>query len=63
MQVRVETARFSEVFARYQILAATNIFLETLGVSSGTGSGEAEREQFDYGPPVEAELQRRVYPE
>ena len=62
-QVRLETARFSEVFARYQILAATNNFLDSLGVAAGAGSGEREREQYDYGPPVEAELQRRVYPE
>ncbi|MEM9085895.1 MAG: TolC family protein [Pseudomonadota bacterium] len=61
-QVRLETARFSEMFARYQILAATNTFLTSLGVEGGTGSGENERERFDYGPPVEAELQRRVYP-
>ncbi|MBD2841206.1 TolC family protein [Erythrobacter rubeus] len=61
-QVRLETARFSETFARYQILAATNNFLDALGVSPGTGAGEEERARFDYGPPVEAELQRRVYP-
>lgn len=62
-QVRLETARFSEVFARYQILAATNNFLDSLNISAGTGSGENERDRFEYGPPVEAELQRRVYPE
>ena len=62
-QVRLETARFSETFARYQILAATNTFLDSLGATPGSGSGERERERFDYGPPVEAELQRRVYPE
>ncbi|MEM6828448.1 MAG: agglutination protein, partial [Pseudomonadota bacterium] len=61
-QVRLETARFSEMFARYQILAATNTFLTSIGVQGGAGSGENERERFDYGPPVEAELQRRVYP-
>ncbi|MEP3051004.1 MAG: TolC family protein [Erythrobacter sp.] len=60
-QVRLETARFSEIFARYQILAATNNFLDALSVAPGAGSGSNEREQFDYGPPVEAELQRRVY--
>lgn len=61
-QVRLETARFSEVFARYQILAATNNFLDALGMAPGTGAGEDERARFEYGPPVEAELQRRVYP-
>ena len=62
-QVRLETARFSEVFARYQVLAATNRFLDSLSIAPGTGAGETERERFDYGPPVPAELQRRVYPE
>lgn len=62
-QVRLETARFSEIFARYQILAATNAFIDALGVAPGAGAGENERERFEYGPPVEAELQRRVYPE
>ncbi len=61
-QVRLETARFSEIFARYQILAATNNFIDALGVAPGAGAGETERERFDYGPPVEAELHRRVYP-
>ncbi|MDJ0642094.1 MAG: TolC family protein [Erythrobacter sp.] len=61
-QVRLETARFSEIFARYQILAATNNFLDALTISPGAGSGEEERARFDYGPPVDAELQRRVYP-
>ena len=61
-QVRLETARFSEIFARYQVLASTNGFLDAVGVAAGIGSGENERARFDYGPPVEAELQRRVYP-
>ncbi len=61
-QVRLETARFSEIFARYQILAATNNFLDALTISPGAGSGEDERARFEYGPPVDAELQRRVYP-
>ena len=61
-QVRLETARFSELFARYQILAATNSFLDSMDLEPGTGSGETERVRFEYGPPIEAELQRRVYP-
>jgi len=61
-QVRLETARFSQIFAQYQALAATNSFLDALNVAPGTGAGETEREQFQYGPPVPAELQRRVYP-
>ena len=62
-QVRRETARFSELFAQYQVLAATNNFLNALNVVPGTGAGAAERERFNYGPPVPAELQRRRYPE
>ncbi|WP_234030170.1 TolC family protein [Erythrobacter mangrovi] len=62
-QVRLETARFSQLFAQYQTLAATNTFLEALKLAPGAGAGSAERERFDYGPPVPAELQRRVYPQ
>jgi adhesin transport system outer membrane protein len=61
-QVRLETARFSELFAQYQTLAATNLLLNALGVEPGTGAGETERQQFGFGPPVPAELQRRVNP-
>jgi adhesin transport system outer membrane protein len=61
-QVRLETARFSQLFAQYQALAATNKFLTALNIAPGTGAGEMEREQFNYGPSDPAELQRRVYP-
>ncbi len=61
-QVRLETARFSQVFAQYQTLAATNQFLQALQLAPGAGAGETERAQFNYGPEVPAELQRRVYP-
>lgn len=61
-QVRRETARFSETFAEYQVLAATNQFLDALGLAPGAGAGMQERERFDYGPSVEAELQRRRDP-
>lgn len=62
VQVRLESARFSEIFAQYQVLAATNRFLTALSVPPHYGAGEAERERFDYGPSVPAELQGRVYP-
>lgn len=62
VQVRLETARFSEMFARYQTLAATNRFLETMNIAPGAGAGENERERFDYGPPRPAETQYRTYP-
>ncbi len=62
-QVRRETARFSELFAQYQVLAATNSFLNALKIAPGTGSGTTERERFNYGPSKPAELERRRYPE
>lgn len=62
-QVRLETARFSQMFAEYQTLAATNRFLQALELAPGAGAGETERAQFNYGPEVPAELQRRVYPD
>lgn len=61
-QVRRETSRFSEMFAAYQVLAATNNFLENLSVAPGAGSGMQERERFEYGPSVPAELDRRRNP-
>ena len=61
-QVRLETARFSQLFAQYQVLASTNDFLSALNIAPGTGSGETEREEYNFGPSVPAELQRRVYP-
>lgn len=61
-QVRRETARFSEIFAQYQVLASTNNFLTALNVAPGAGAGMAERERFNYGPPMPAELQRRRDP-
>lgn len=62
-QVRRETSRFSELFAQYQVLAATNRFLEALNVAPGAGAGMMERDRFDYGPSEPAELQRRRYPD
>lgn len=61
-QVRLETARFSETFATYQILAATNQFLDALSLEPGAGAGMEERERFDYGPSAPAELHRRRSP-
>ena len=61
-QVRRETSRFSEIFAQYQILAATNRFLEAMSIAPGTGAGKNERERFDYGPSKEAETYYRRYP-
>ena len=59
-QVRLETTRFSQLFAQYQTLAAVNGLLDAMNIAPGAGAGETEREQFDYGPPAPAELERRV---
>ena len=61
-QVRLETARFSAMFARYQTLAATNRFLSAMNIAPGAGAGEKERERFNYGPPKPAELEYRTLP-
>ena len=61
-QVRLDTSRFSAVFARYQVLASVNGFLTALGVAPAAGSGEKERDRFHYGPPKPAELERRRKP-
>lgn len=61
-QVRLETARFSEMFARYQLLASTNRLLTAMSVAPGAGAGANERERFKYGPPAPSEMQYRTYP-
>ena len=62
VQTRLETARFSQLFAQYQTLAATNRFLTAMEVAPGTGAGEKERERFNYGPPKVSERQYRERP-
>jgi len=62
VQTRLETARFSQLFAQYQTLAATNRFLTSLEVAPGAGAGENERARFNYGPPKVSERQYREYP-
>lgn len=62
VQTRLETARFSTIFARYQILASTNRFLTAMNVAPGAGAGETERDRFHYGPPAPAETQYRTRP-
>ncbi|HEX7876993.1 MAG TPA: TolC family protein [Sphingobium sp.] len=61
-QVRGETARFSEVFAQYQILAATNQLLDTLGLAQPSGADPYARKKYDVPDLPPAELQRRRYP-
>lgn len=62
VQVRLETARFSQQFAQYQTLAATNRFLTALHQAPGAGSGMNERDKFHYGPPKPAETEYRRVP-
>ncbi len=62
VQVRLETARFSQLFAQYQTLAATNRFLTALGQAPGAGAGMNEREEHNYGPSKPAETEYRRYP-
>lgn len=61
-RVRLETARFSQLFAQYQTLASTSQLLAALNIAPGAGAGANERGRFGYGPPVPAELHRRTYP-
>lgn len=60
VQVRLETARFSQMFARYQTLASTNRLLTALNVAPGAGAGQDDRGRFNYGPPKPAEVQYRT---
>jgi outer membrane protein, adhesin transport system len=62
VQVRLETARFSEQFAEYQVLAATNNLLEAMAMKPPAGGTANAREQFGYGPPAPAETDWRRYP-
>jgi len=61
-QVRTETARFSEVFAQYQILAATNQLLDTLGIAAPSDARAEARKKYDVPDLPPAELQRRRFP-
>ena len=63
VQVRAETARFSEMFAVYQILASTNNLLDAFGLTAPESRRVYAREEVGYGPPAPAELQRRRYPQ
>jgi adhesin transport system outer membrane protein len=62
VQVRAETARFSEMFAVYQILASTNSLLEAFNLTAPEARRDYAREQVKYGPPAPAETQYRYHP-
>lgn len=62
VQVRAETARFSEMFAVYQILASTNSLLDAFNLTAPEARRVYAREKVKYGPPAPAETQYRNYP-
>lgn len=62
VQVRAEIARFSEIFAQYQILASTNNLLNAFNLSAPESHKASARADVNFGPPVPAELQRRRNP-
>ena len=62
VQIRTETARFSEMFGELQVLAATNQLLEAMGLNAPAGANAYARDRFKVGPTPPAETDRRRYP-
>ncbi|WP_246255492.1 TolC family protein [Parasphingorhabdus flavimaris] len=62
VQVRTETARFSEMFAEFQLLAATNQLLEALNLGAPEAARAYARERYNVGPTPPAETDYRRYP-
>ncbi|MFA5969224.1 MAG: TolC family outer membrane protein [Sphingomonas sp.] len=62
VQVSRETARFSQMFAQYRLLAATDKLLDALNLAAPAAAHADATSRFKAGPPAPAELQRRVYP-
>ena len=62
VQVRTETARFSEMFAEFQVLAATNQLLEALNLGAPDAAKTYARERYNVGPTPPAETDYRRYP-
>jgi adhesin transport system outer membrane protein len=62
VQVRLETARFAEQFAEYQVLAATNNLLDSMSLAAPSAATAYAREKYEYGPSDPAETDRRRYP-
>jgi len=62
VQVRTETARFSEMFAEFQVLAATNQLLEALNLGAPDAAKAYARERYNVGPTPPAETDYRRYP-
>lgn len=62
VQVRTETARFSEMFAEFQLLAATNQLLDALNLGAPAAAKDYARERYNVGPTPPAETGYRRYP-
>ncbi len=62
VQVRRETARFSEMFAEFQVLAATNQLLDALDLNAPNAARAYARERYNVGPTPPAETDYRRYP-
>lgn len=63
VQVRAETARFSQMFGQYQVLAATNQLLASLDLAPPAASKAYARERFNVKPTEPAEVMERRYPD
>ncbi|MGV3480875.1 MAG: TolC family protein [Sphingobium sp.] len=63
VQVRAETARFSQMFGLYQVLAATNQLLTAMEVAAPSAAKTYARERFNVKATAPAELMERRYPD
>ncbi|WP_238475226.1 TolC family protein [Sphingomonas cavernae] len=62
VQVRTETARFAQIFSEYQVLAATNALLTSMGIAPPGSAKTYARDRFKVGPTDPAETMYRRYP-
>jgi len=63
VQVRAETARFSQMFGLYQVLAATNQLLTAMELAPPSAAKTYARERFNVKATAPAELMERRYPD
>jgi len=63
VQIRRETARLATNFAEYRILAAANLLLTSLDVTTSGGTNAYARDRFKVGPTPPAELDARRLPD
>jgi adhesin transport system outer membrane protein len=62
VQAQTETARLSQLYAQYRVLAASNRLTECLGVAMPAAAYSNEREQFRVNPIPPSDLQENSYP-